>query len=242
MVMTHVEWQDKSVGLVWSADGTMFGPSLEGSPLNLIDTYDLGSKYTFAPLSTAWEPCGEEIGGYLQNLISKHSAPLFIKMDNGSNLNSDAVKDVLRENWVITLNSPVRYPMYNGSLENNNRLLKKAILNQLAPYDTCSIECFGLHSKLAAHDLNHKPREVLKGKIPCSAYYDNKEINKFDIRERRGIYDWITNVAKSILAQLGTRGQTAEDTAWRKAIESWLVLNGFVKTKVNGLSVNLFPE
>jgi hypothetical protein len=48
---------------------------------------------------------------------------LFIKRDNGSNLNSCAVNEIL-ENWyVIPLNSPVRCPQYNGAVENAKKRL-----------------------------------------------------------------------------------------------------------------------
>ncbi|MFH0918822.1 MAG: hypothetical protein V1913_00555 [Fibrobacterota bacterium] len=240
MTQTRLEWQKCSIGLVWATDGTKFGPSLEGSPLHLLDTTDLGSKHTFDPLSTAWEPCGEEVGGYVQHLFSRNGVPLFFKKDNGSNLNSRIVRDVLLENWVIPLNSPVRYPQYNGSLENNNGRLKKAIMAELSPYDTCRTDTFPLYSKVAAYNLNHEVRDVLGGRTACTAYHEGRRNAEYNITERRAIYDWIKEVAGCIFAQVGEEGQKAKDTAWRRAVETWLVLNGFVKTNINGLSVNLF--
>jgi hypothetical protein len=66
----------------------------------------------------------EEISGYLTATFNRFGAPLFVKRDNGSNLNHTAVNDVLIEYFVMPVNSPVQYPPYNGAIEEAQTELK----------------------------------------------------------------------------------------------------------------------
>jgi hypothetical protein len=43
--------------------------------------------------------------------------PLVLKRDNGSNLNHQAVDEVLARYLVLPLKSPPHYPPYNGAIE-----------------------------------------------------------------------------------------------------------------------------
>ncbi len=52
---------------------------------------------------------------------------MFLKRDCGSPLNCQAVNDVLERYWVLPLNSPVRCPRYNGSMERSMRDLHAAL-------------------------------------------------------------------------------------------------------------------
>jgi len=60
---------------------------------------DLASRYKFAPM-TGEIPCGEEIAGHLAATFKRFGPPLFLKRDNGGNLNHAAVDDVLAEHFV----------------------------------------------------------------------------------------------------------------------------------------------
>jgi hypothetical protein len=44
-------------------------------------------------------PSGEEISGYLAATFNRFGAPLFLKRDNGVNLNYVAVNDVLSDSF-----------------------------------------------------------------------------------------------------------------------------------------------
>jgi hypothetical protein len=87
---------------------------------------DLASRYRFAPLF-ALALLGGEIAGHLHQLFHRHGAPLFLKRDNGSNLNCSEVNDVLVAHGVIPLNSPAYYPRYNGAMENSIGQFNKAV-------------------------------------------------------------------------------------------------------------------
>jgi hypothetical protein len=53
----------------------------------------------------------------LEQLFLHDGPPLVLKRDNGSNLNHQAVDEVLARYLVIPLNSPPHYPPYNGAME-----------------------------------------------------------------------------------------------------------------------------
>ena len=60
---------------------------------------------------------GEEVAEHLNYLMHKHEAPLFLKRDNGSNLNSGEVLSILKMFAVIPFNSPPGFPQFNGVME-----------------------------------------------------------------------------------------------------------------------------
>jgi hypothetical protein len=49
---------------------------------------------------------GETVGVRLEQLFLQHGPPLVLKRDNGSNLNQQAVDEVLARYLVLPLNSP----------------------------------------------------------------------------------------------------------------------------------------
>lgn len=76
---------------------------------------DLASRYVLDP-RTGDFPAGADVVENLRRLVFRHRAPLFLKRDNGSNLNHQDVNDVMEEFSIIPLNSPPHYPQYNGSV------------------------------------------------------------------------------------------------------------------------------
>lgn len=75
---------------------------------------DLCSRYKLPPLTTRYLPCGEEVSGHLDRHFTRFGPPLFIKRDNGGNLNHLGVNQLLEEAMVIPINSPVESAPYNG--------------------------------------------------------------------------------------------------------------------------------
>ena len=71
-----------------------------GAKASLNQMQDLASRYKFNPM-TGDTPCGEEISGYLVSTFNSFGAPLFLKRDNGGNLNHSAVNDVLADYFVM---------------------------------------------------------------------------------------------------------------------------------------------
>jgi hypothetical protein len=241
MNLTRVEWLVP--GMVWATDGTEYCEPGAPKGIELLTMREMCSKYLFRPLCTLWTPCGEEISGYLANLFYVNGLPLFVKMDNGGNLCSEAVTETLQEHWVIPLYSPPEYPRYNGSLENAQGDIKGAI-QQLLPLGRAATETeFEMCARVAAHDLNHQARRVLKGKTACGVLGGGRNPISITIPERREIYDWLNDTTGSILSQLEDPqkepSKRAIATARRKAAELWLVKNNIIRLTRNGKSVTL---
>ncbi|HWT83594.1 MAG TPA: hypothetical protein VN648_32915, partial [Candidatus Methylomirabilis sp.] len=119
--MKRIQWLVP--GTAWSMDTTEYGPErIKITPLR-----DLAAKYQLpVPLVAAQED-GQQIALYLDLMFKKEGAPMFLKMDQGSPLNCQAVNQVLERHWVLPLNSPARYPQYNGSIERTMRDLQQAL-------------------------------------------------------------------------------------------------------------------
>ncbi|HWT81846.1 MAG TPA: hypothetical protein VN648_23900, partial [Candidatus Methylomirabilis sp.] len=145
--MKRIQWLVP--GTAWSLDTTEYGPEkLKITPLR-----DLAAKYQLpTPLVQPREE-GEKIALYLDLMFKKEGAPMFLKIDLGSPLNCQAVNQVLERHWVLPLNSPARYPQYNGSIERNMRDFKAALderrLQALQVPVSVEVE-------LATHHLNHR--------------------------------------------------------------------------------------
>ena len=105
------------------------------------------------------------IATQLTTLFEKHGAPLILKRDNGSNLVSSEIDDILDAFGVIPLNSPLHYPRFNGAIERAQREIKttaSALVQQGQPLESA------LH--IAPHLLNAKPRPVLEGKTAAAVF------------------------------------------------------------------------
>jgi hypothetical protein len=234
--LLRVEWL--APGVVWAIDGTEYTDASENR--QVLTMRDLCSKYLFRPMVTAWTPCSEEVGGHVATLCEVNESPLFLKMDNGSNLIGQPVMKTLAENRTIPLISPPEYPQYNGSLEKAQGDIKEAIRKSLPLGRNVSLEEFELHAALAAHDLNHRAKEILKGKNPCQVFHDTNRRIRFTEPERMVVYDWINQTQNGILKEAQDFSKRAVATARRKAIEAWLLKNNVIRLTLNGKSVTQF--
>ena len=111
--MRHITWQVP--GLVWSLDDAELA-RFAHHRLYLHQVQDLGSRYKFTPW-VGERVLGETVADHLEQLFLQHGPPLVLKRDNGSNLNQQAVDEVLARYLVMPLNSPPHYPPYNGGME-----------------------------------------------------------------------------------------------------------------------------
>ena len=111
--LRHIRWQVP--GLVWSFDDAELSRSAH-PPLYLHQVQDLASRYKFTPW-VGEQILGETVAVHLEQLFLRHGPPLVLKRDNGSNLNQQAVEEVLARYRVIPLNSPPHYPPYNGGMD-----------------------------------------------------------------------------------------------------------------------------
>ena len=214
--------------LAWSMDPCEYEERDEtGAKVYLNHMQDLSSRYKFAPM-TGNVPCGEEIAGYLATTFDRFGAPLFLKRDNGGNLNHAAVNQVLADYFVLPINSPVHYPPYNGEIEEAQTELKKGLAAKLSYKPSCPREHMEAYAAAVEHDLNHQPRPCLNGKNACQAYFAGKRT--FTKWARRDAYAWITNVQHDILSSNRVQPQAA----WRIAVEAWLKRKGFITVSIEG--------
>jgi hypothetical protein len=197
--------------LAWALDGMQY---LDCYVQNL---QDLCSQYKFAPLTTAYIPCGEEIAGHLDRHLTRFGPPLFLKRDNAGNLNHLAINAILEELMIIPLNSPGYTASYNGAIEHCQGELKSWIgrWKTLAKTD----REFCLLVENAAHALNHHPRRSLSGKNACRTYFVSNRA-RYTKRQRRQAWDWITDLAVDISARFSKRA--IDPAAWRIAVRKWL--------------------
>jgi len=230
----RLEWLVPGAG--WAIDITEHcHPGCESRKTSYSHMQDLASRYKFNPMGGEI-PCGEEIGGYLNATIHRFGAPLFLKRDNGGNLNHGAVNEVLADHFIIPINSPPYYPPYNGAIEEAQTELKNGLDGKLRFRPDCDYEHMEMYAATVENDLNHKLRPCLGGRNSCQVYFDNKRT--FSKWERRDAYEWITNLRNDILC--GTI-DVQPDAAWRIAVEKWLVENGIIRVTINGeVSPNFF--
>jgi hypothetical protein len=122
--------------------------------------------------------CGNalHIAGYLAAVLDRFGAPLFLKRDNGGNLNHTAVNEVLADHFVLPLNSPVHYPPYNGAIEEAQTELKNGLAAKLAHKPGCPREHLDAYASSVEHDINHRPRPCLNGKNACQVYFAGREL------------------------------------------------------------------
>ena len=203
--------------LAWALDGFEYGHC------HVQNLQDLHSRYKFAPLTTDEHPCGESVAGHLSLLLSRFGPPLFIKRDNGGNLNHTSVNDLLEDMIIIPINSPVYTASYNGAIEHSQRELK----TWLSKWDTLTESANNMRPWVenAAHALNHWPRRSLFGKNSCRSYFNDSRL-RYGIRKRKEVYDWIRDLAVDISLKSGKNKICP--TAWRVAARKWMEKNRLI--------------
>jgi len=197
--------------LAWAMDG------LEYRGCHVQNVQDLCSRYKFSPLTSNYEPCGEEIAGHLSRHFGRFGPPLFIKRDNAGNLNHASVNGVLEEHMVIPINSPYYTPSYNGAIEHSQGELKTWLHKW--KHAAGSERELELQVDNAAHALNHRPRRSLSGKNACRSYFSSSRLRRTK-RQRKEAYDWIFDLAVDISAHAGKN--EIDPTAWRVAARKWM--------------------
>ena len=225
----RIEWL--TPGVVWAMDATEYHLGAPGK-VYLHNTQDLGSRYKFVPMAGAY-PIGQEVAGYLREKIDRYGAPLVLKRDNGGNMNHRAINDVLAESFILPLNSPEYYAPYNGAIEESQREVKDCLRKKLMDGQSDPGDHIAAYVETAVNDLNHRVRPCLKGKTSCQVFFDSSGKPTFTKRERRVIYEWMMERVERILSAMNQSGQTARQSAWRIAVESWLLSKGHIRVHVN---------
>jgi hypothetical protein len=178
---------------------------------------------------------GEEVAGDLSEKFFRFGPPLFLKRDNGGNLNHRAVNEVLSEFFVLPLNSPAYYAPYNGAIEESQRELKACLREKLIPdlpLPFSEKHSLGIYAEVAAHDLNHRHRPCLQGKTSCQVFFAMDPRPVFSKWERRAIYDILMGRVERILVSMNQFDKSAREAAWRIAVEFYLQSRGFIKVHI----------
>lgn len=229
--LVRVEWN--APGLIWAMDDSEY---VQEEEAHIHTELDVSSRYMFMPVVTPRLLNGEAVAANLESLFEKYGPPLFLKRDNGRNLNHRAVNDMLASELVIPLNSPTYYAQYNGGIERAQRKIKEYISAHApgwlhAPWPVHVR--IALEAGIAAHELNHMARNCLAGKMPCEVFASGRErVRSFDRQKRKEVLDWINQVAAAMIR--GAGGVYSAEYAKRRAIEMWLQENGFIKVLNKG--------
>jgi hypothetical protein len=208
-------------GTAWSMDTTQYGPDkMKITPLR-----DLAAKYQLPVPLVGPQEDGEKIAVYLDLMFKKQGAPMFIKMDLGSPLNCEAVNQVLERHWVLPLNSPARYPQYNGSIERNMRDLQTALderrLQALQVPMSVEVE-------LATHQLNHRRLRSLGGLTPCQVFHDPARRVRLHGASRQRIFREVFELFWHYVQCMPVRNHHTFNAAWRLVVETWLRRQGWI--------------
>lgn len=226
-------------GTVWSIDPTEL--TLERDRVRvkqpLLPVQDLASRYKLPPLADR-TLTGQRVADRLDELFRCYGSPLVLKRDMGSNLNSEAVNEVLARWLVIPLTSPPHYPPYNGGIEHAQRELKDNLRPQLLAQSDSDVAALAL---LAAHELNHRPRRCLRGRTACETFAGAKaNLRGYTRRRRKEMFEQIRELAMNIMLKQPVRTQAHADAAWRLAVETQLQREGIIAVS-QPKSVTQFP-
>ena len=235
--LRRVHWQ--LPGAVWSVDPTelVVVRDSQRQKIQILPVLDLASRYKLPPLVGECLT-GELVAARLEESFRRFGAPLVLKRDNGSNLNSEAVNEVLARWLVIPLNSPPHYPPYNGGIERAQRELKEALRPRLTAGPDSDVADLAM---LTVHELNHKPRRCLRGQTACEQFAGAKaNLRGYTRRRRKEIFEQISELAMKLMLEQPARTQPHADATWRQAVETWLLQNEII-TISEPKSVTQFP-
>jgi len=237
--LRHITW--RVPGLVWSLDDAELARFADHK-LYLHQVQDLASRYKFTPW-VGERVLGENVAVHLERLFLQHGAPLVLKRDNGSNLNQQAVDEVLARYLVMPLNSPPHYPPYNGGMECAVRELKTPLREKILAQGPIPDSRVQAWAEVLAHDLNHRSRSCLGGHIACRVFHDAKPaLQAYTVRKRREIFDWINGLTAALIPISAVHTQRQVEAARRRAVETWLQRNGVITITQNKRVLPSFPE
>jgi hypothetical protein len=228
-------------GLVWSLDDTELA-RVSSHLLRLHQVQDLASRYKFPPW-VGEQILGEAVALRLEQLFLQHGPPLVLKRDNGSNLNQQAVDEVLARYLVVPLNSPPHYPPYNGGMERAVRELKTPLVEKIlasGPIPETQVQGW---AEVLAHAVNHRPRRCLAGQVACRVFQDARPALKaYTLRKRREVFDVINDLTWRLMQARAVHTQRQAETARRLAVETWLQRNGVITITQNKKVLPIFLE
>ena len=168
-------------------DDTFYAKDSEGNKIWIHNIKDLASQYLLPPIAGKFLN-GKEVAANLEKLFITHGAPLYLKADNGPNLNSIEVQQLLKRFQVIIVNSPEYYSKYNGSIEQANGLIKKEV-DDLAQQMKLIVDINNILplARLAAHELNSRWKRSIKDRPTCLFWNYHDQNKKLYTNKKGGL-------------------------------------------------------
>jgi transposase InsO family protein len=220
----RVEWTAPNVA--WSLDGSETLADEHHVKLQFVAFQDLASRYRLAPFF-ALALAGRDIAAHLEQLFRQYGAPLFLKRDNGSNLNSAEVNAVLAGQGVIPLNSPAYYPRYNGAMENGIGQFKKHLLPCLVAPPRWDLDTVRPLGRALVVELNARRRRSLAGETPATVFHAGGPT--WTKRFRQETFQWIESHWWATVARMEQPNHRQIATAWRLEAVAWLRCQGLIR-------------
>lgn len=228
----RIEWLVP--GLVWGMDD-MEKAWLERYKAYVLLAHDYGSRYAVGIQGDDTKPNGLMTAAFTERLFGDAGiCPLFLKHDRGSNFMSLEMQDVLAAGYVIPLISPRHYPPYNGGVERAHQDIIRHVY-QLLGNEKADGRTFRLACEVSRHEVNHLHRVSLSGRTACHVFEEARPyIQAYGRRQRREAYEEIETLSIDIVDELGEYTETARETAFRYAAETWMQLNNMIRVTQNG--------
>jgi hypothetical protein len=220
-------------GAVWSMDDTK-KHWLEDRFGHMHVVMDLGSRYNLRAMGDEVMASGGQVALSLEDLFLRYGAPLFMKIDGGSNFKHQEVRHTLDEHWVIPLTSPPHYPPYNGGIEREHQEILRSLLARIGD-STVNARELRLECEVSGHEVNHQRRPCLGDRTACYTLESGRHrIGRFGRRKRKEVFDEIKELTVDIVGQLEQHSAVATETAFRYAAETWMQLNNMIRITRNG--------
>ena len=225
--MTRIKW--RITNSCWAFDDTFYAKDSAGNKTFIHNIKDLATQYILPPLAGEFA-CGEEVANNLERLFIQFGPPMFLKRDNGSNLNHHEVNQLLERYHVIAINSPTYYSKYNGSIEQSNCQLKDKV-EELAKEMNIDVSIDNILplSRLAAHELNAQKKKSIKGRPVVKFLSELNQSWKNNTKtKRKELFHEVMKLTQEKIDALEKPSQKALKKCRRKAAEEILVQKRFI--------------
>lgn len=232
--MPRVQWNQ--AGLGWTMDDT----GRRGLPVDfsmkLNQSRDMCSRKALSAYVSERLIDDTNVAEIFEELILRYGAPLFVKLDNGSNLNGGPVREVLRFHGVLVLNSPPHYPRYNGLMEWGQRELKREMASVLIHMGKRpDMDLVQVAADMGLTRCNVRPRPCLNGKSSDDVFETRHEAMKaYTLQKRKEVHAEIRELAMRIMVRDRRGDRLTEQAVWRLAVETWLRRHGLITVSVGG--------
>ena len=222
----HRTQRDQLQLLCWHYPGTVWAmDEAEMDGIRWLLVVDLASRYRFDLLLSDTLP-STRVVAHLENLFRLHKPPLAIKRDNGSNLASWLVDQLLADWGIVDLTSPPYYPRYNGAVEYAQREIKLVAKILHEEHGLPLAEALAL----APQVINHRPRPCLHGATAHEVFHTPNPalVGAFTLESRKETTHWIEERQAAILASMSASNRHTQAAARRLATETRLLNMGLV--------------